>query len=586
MKIKCSLNGRLASALLAFLMLALLAAAACAAEPCGTSSKPAAPSATRPQGTTPAAPGVAHAPSAPAASSPQWSAPSGKTRTDNIGLAVGGAKDINNFRESITRDYLPLPTDITYEGLFYDYYFDTGSDRQCDKLYYPSYNGAVTKDPISRKTEYYLSVGLNSGLKQDEFERKRLNLVIVLDISGSMSSTFDEYYYDSAGVRKSLSYSERTMQKIEVAKDAINTILEQLNSYDRLGIVLFNDRSYILQSLEQVRHMDMEELADSISEIRANGSTNLSAGIQLATDMVSKYRDADQDIYENRIIFLTDAMPNQGETWESSLLGILKRNAGDRIYTTFIGIGVDFNTELVEYISKERGANYYSVHSPGEFAERMDNFDYMVTPLVFNLKLRLDARGWDIETVYGSPDADMATGELMKISTLFPSERQDGETRGGLVLLKLKKRSGSDDELRLRVTYEDRCGRGDSSESVIFLEKTRPEYFETSGIRKGVLLARYADLMKDWLIDQRGHFSSKDDSWLPRVNPECGIIIPALTGVWERQSSPLIVSSSYRSLFREFGQYFQDEMDEIGDTALAQELDILRRLGGKQGWAD
>ncbi|MDD5495149.1 MAG: hypothetical protein PHG36_10840, partial [Dehalococcoidia bacterium] len=123
-------------------------------------------------------------------------------------------------------------------------------------------------------------------------------------------------------------------------------------------------------------------------------------------------------------------------------------------------------------------------------------------------------------------------------------------------------------------------------ESVIFLEKTRPEYFETSGIRKGVLLARYADLMKDWLIDQRGHFSSKDGSWLPRVNPECGIIIPALTGTWERQSSPLIVSSSYRSLFREFGQYFRDEMDEIGDTALAQELDILRRLGGQKGWAD
>ncbi|MDD5495236.1 MAG: VWA domain-containing protein, partial [Dehalococcoidia bacterium] len=513
MKTKCSLNVRLAAVLLSFLILAQLIAAACATSPAAP-SQPAAPqTATKPQGTTPAAPGVVHAPSAPAPSSPaspQWSAPAGKTRTDNIGLSAGGAKDINNFRENITRDYLPLPTDITYEGLFYDYYFDTGSDRQCDKLYYPSYNCAVTKDPISRKTEYYLSVGLNSGMKQDEFERKLLNLVIVLDISGSMSSPFDEYYYDSAGMRKTLGYSERNMQKIEVAKDAINTILEQLTGNDRLGVVLFNDRSYLLQSMEQVRHMDMEELADSIDEIRANGSTNLSAGIQLATDMVSKYRDADQDIYENRIMFLTDAMPNQGETWESSLLGILKRNAGDRIYTTFIGIGVDFNTELVEYISKVRGSNYYSVHSPGEFAERMDNFDYMVTPLVFNLKMRLDAKGWDIETVYGSPDADMATGDLMKISTLFPSERQDGETRGGLVLLKLKKRSGNDDELRLRVTYEDRCGRADSSESVIFLEKTRPEYFETSGIRKGVLLARYADLMKDWLIDQRGHFSSKD----------------------------------------------------------------------------
>ena len=43
----------------------------------------------------------------------------------NIGFSVGGAKDINNFRENIKNGYLPVPTDVTYEGLFYDYYFDT-----------------------------------------------------------------------------------------------------------------------------------------------------------------------------------------------------------------------------------------------------------------------------------------------------------------------------------------------------------------------------------------------------------------------------------------------------------------------------
>ena len=30
-------------------------------------------------------------------------------------------------------------------------------------------------------------------------ERKKLNLVVVLDISGSMDSYFDEYYYDDVG---------------------------------------------------------------------------------------------------------------------------------------------------------------------------------------------------------------------------------------------------------------------------------------------------------------------------------------------------------------------------------------------------
>ena len=43
----------------------------------------------------------------------------------NIGLSTGGAKDINNFRENIKNGFFPISTDITYNGLFYDYYFDT-----------------------------------------------------------------------------------------------------------------------------------------------------------------------------------------------------------------------------------------------------------------------------------------------------------------------------------------------------------------------------------------------------------------------------------------------------------------------------
>lgn len=46
---------------------------------------------------------------------------------ESIGLAVGGAKGIENFRKNIENNYLPLPTDITYEGLFYEYFFETGS---------------------------------------------------------------------------------------------------------------------------------------------------------------------------------------------------------------------------------------------------------------------------------------------------------------------------------------------------------------------------------------------------------------------------------------------------------------------------
>ena len=113
-----------------------------------------------------------------------------------IGFSTGGAKDINNFRENIKNNFLPLPSDVTYEGLFYDYFFDTGLKQPCRQLFCPSYAAAMSKDPFSKKGEYFLSVGLNSGIQQKDFSRKKLNLIIVLDISGSMSSPFDRYYYD------------------------------------------------------------------------------------------------------------------------------------------------------------------------------------------------------------------------------------------------------------------------------------------------------------------------------------------------------------------------------------------------------
>ena len=39
--------------------------------------------------------------------------------------------------------------------------------------------------------EYYMTAGLNSNIKQDEFGRKHLNLCILLDISGSMRYRFE-----------------------------------------------------------------------------------------------------------------------------------------------------------------------------------------------------------------------------------------------------------------------------------------------------------------------------------------------------------------------------------------------------------
>jgi Ca-activated chloride channel family protein len=526
---------------------------------------------------------------APAAAAPAmaYSGSGGIARSaapsPTIGLSAGGAKDINSFRDNIKNDYLPLPTDITYEGLFYDYYFDTGQTQECKKLFCPSYSYAISKDPFSQEPQYYLSVGLNSGIT--DFKRKKLNLVVVLDYSGSMGSPFDQYYYDRFGNKIELKDSEGSgKKKMEIADESVVALLDHLKADDRFGMVIFSDYAYVVDPLTSVGEKDLAMLKKHILGIEEDGSTNMEAGMKKATRLLNRYQQADPEEYENRIIFLTDAMPNLGETGEEDLAGYLEDNAARGIYTTFIGVGVDFNTELVNSITKVQGANYYSVHSAKEFKSRMDEeFDYMVTPLVFDLRLDLDAKGYQIEKVYGSPEADEATGQLMKVNTLFPSKAEEGQVKGGIVLVKLKKFS-QDGSLALKVSYKDRSGVADSDSAAVEIQQKEPDFYQNTGIRKAVLLSRYADLLKDWTLDERKSLVKGERVMLvPMVTMERGIVVPVLLGEWERQSVPLQVSEPYRKLFGVFGTYFEGERKALGDDTLQQEELILDKLSKHEG---
>ncbi len=500
----------------------------------------------------------------------------------DLGYSTGGAKDIENFRENIKNNYLPLPTDITYEGLFYDYYFDTGQRQRCNELFCPSYSYAISRDPFSEKPEHYLSVGLNSGLNATDFERKKLNLMIVLDISGSMNSSFNQYYYDQFGRKSAVSKEEPEdfdATKMQVATQSIVGLLDHLRPDDNFGMVLYDNQAYIAKPMRQVATTDMAAIKEHILALTPQGGTRMSAGLTTATTLLGEFQNTDQDRYENRIIFLTDAQPNLGNTSKEGLLSQTETNAKNNIHTTFIGIGVDFNTELIEGISKIRGANYYAVHSPDEFKRRMDDeFEYMVTPLVFNLKMRLESDGYRIDKVFGSPEANEAAGEIMKINTLFPSARVAEETRGGLVLLKLTKLR-DDATLSLNVEYEDRSGTKFSNKQTVVIDERSPDYYQNNGIRKGILLARYVNIMKNLIIQERVRQSPEPENGIHQ-DFDNGIPIPDTSslGQWERQSLPLQVSDRYQHYFGTFLSYFQQEAREIGDESLNRELGVLERL--------
>ena len=484
---------------------------------------------------------------------------------ETVGLAAGGAKDVANFRENLANGYTPQPEAISDEGLFYDYHFETGTRTESDALFAPRYATAVTDHPLSGETERYLSVGLDSTLSVDEFERPRLDLVAVLDVSGSMDSSFDAYYYDEHGHKREAEDGAAT--KLDAATQSLCALTEQLHDEDRLGVVLYNHRAHVAKPLRDVGTTDMTAIRRHIREIAAGGSTNLEDGFEAAVDMLVDGESGPN--VERRVVFMTDMMPNTGTTGDSELTQLFADAATEGVHTTFIGMGLDANAELADTLSGIRGANHYFIHSATEFERRLgEEFDYMVTPLVYDLNLDLDADGYEIEAVHGSPSADAATDRLMHVGTLFPSAKQDGEARGGVILVRLKQmRSNAD--LDLIASWMERDG-GEYTERVTVDVPNESGAYAHNGVRKAVALARYARELRTWAADvhDRADNTTGVDDWL----------LTAHRGEHERTSVPLVVPEQYAERFDQLRRYLTDEMDIVGDETMEQEVELLERL--------
>lgn len=508
-----------------------------------------------------------------------------------VGLAVGGAKDTNNFKANIDKGYLPKLESITYEGQFYNHFFDTGlSGDRCKDLFCPSYSSAKRLNAFSNEDEFFLAVGLNSGIEEGNFKRKKLNLVVVLDISGSMGSSFDAYHYDNMGNRVNNEKSDKHKKKMEIATESIVAMLSHLKDDDRLGIALFDHGSYRAKPLNLVANSDSEAIRDHILALTERGGTNWSAGYNEGIKLFEGVNTSDK-LYENRIIFLTDAMPNTGELSKNKLFGLAKNASERNIHTTFVGVGVDFNNDLVEYVSKTKGANYFSVHSSKAFSKLLDEeFEYMVTPLVYDLELKLNSSNYSIEAVYGSPDAQMATGQIMKVNTLFPSKNDGAATKGGVVLLKLKKLGdGSKDDIKLDVSYTDVNGKSFVNVQNISFKSGGSYYYDNSGIQKAIIVSDYVSVMKNWLMDTRAGCND-DAKWVmqdtPAIMKRCMVYPPKhplypVMPTWEKKSCKLKVSAGYQKLFQAFKKNYVSEMNTLGDNSLKKELNILNTLIGQ-----
>jgi Ca-activated chloride channel family protein len=168
--------------------------------------------------------------------------------------------------------------------------------------------------------------------------RPDLNLSLVLDRSGSMEG-----------------------EKMIRAREAAMFCVDQMLPTDRLSVVTFDECIEVLFPSEPVTNK--QSMKDLISRVRARGSTALHEAWVRGGLTVSE-RMLDEGI--NRVVLITDGLANVGITSTDEIvtqaMGLFQRG----VSTSTIGIGADFNEDLLMPMAQSGGGNAWHVVEPND----------------------------------------------------------------------------------------------------------------------------------------------------------------------------------------------------------------------------
>ena len=188
--------------------------------------------------------------------------------------------------------------------------------------------------------------------KKPEHGAKRapMNLAVVLDRSGSMQGA-----------------------KFEKAKQGACVAIDKLADDDFFSLVMFDNDTEVLLPPERVggeRHRD--ELKSRIDRVRTGGGTAIHAGVTLGAKQIRRNLDRE---FVNRIVLLSDGLANVGPSRPGDLASLGRDLRHDGMSVTTIGLGDDYNEDLMTALAEASNANYYYVRDaeklPGIFAEEL-----------------------------------------------------------------------------------------------------------------------------------------------------------------------------------------------------------------------
>ena len=200
---------------------------------------------------------------------------------------------------------------------------------------------------VERPQQLYLMARFISGPAPHDRVRRPLNISLVIDRSGSMAG-----------------------DKIDYTRQAAQFLVQHLSANDVFSLVMYNDKIETLVQPDFVVNKD--HIVQLIEQIRVRGTTNLSGGwLEGCTHVAAQLRED----RINRVLLMSDGLANRGVTDPQHLISLARQKRDEGISTTTMGLGRDFNEDLMMEMANAGGGAFYFIESPE------------VTPAIFQEEL-------------------------------------------------------------------------------------------------------------------------------------------------------------------------------------------------------
>lgn len=197
--------------------------------------------------------------------------------------------------------------------------------------------------------------------------RVPVDLALMIDRSGSMAG-----------------------DKLDLATAGVRTALGLLRPEDRAGLVAYDHEVDALAPLAHLDRFARRTLDGRLDRLEARGSTDLFGGWTAGCEALASGRDRAAGPRLKRTLLLTDGLANVGTTDPVEITHHAAQLRVRRISTSTLGVGTDFDEDLLTRMAEAGGGNFAWVEHPRElpafFARELGE---LLTVAALDAKLRL-----------------------------------------------------------------------------------------------------------------------------------------------------------------------------------------------------